>query len=129
MQPILEMEMRSKITQLAEGGGNADGVEHGRQIDQLLCDGAADGREDAVCPQYHTRKTQNHAADSALESDAPHPSPDMHQLVDFLKRALQYHGVRRFRSNVAFLSECDADCRCLHSRRIVDAVADKHGLA
>src|SRR5262249_1382678 len=95
----------------------AQRVQHRDQIDPFLQDRTGNGREHACGREQHPANTQRYAADSALERNAPKPSADVNQLVDFGQRRVDDDNAGGFGRDVALPAECDADGRRQQRRR------------
>src|SRR3569833_2217267 len=75
----------------------------------------------------HPEHAEPHTSDGGLQSDPLHSPADKDELVHFSQRGFKYHRVGSLRGDIAVFPERDPDGGSLHSGRIINAIAQKHG--
>ena len=58
-------------------------IKHRQHVNNFLTNRSGDWTQMTSSLKHHPGQAQDHAADSALESDGTHPSADVHEFIDF----------------------------------------------
>src|SRR5947199_9250560 len=98
---ITHAALRLEISQVLRWERDADSVQHGCQIDQLLSNRATDRRQVTRSGGHHPDEAARHSTDCTLQSDRPHDAANMNELVDFRHCRLDDYRFRSFRGDVA----------------------------
>ena len=121
------LHARSEIGHSAERQSGAYCIQNGGQINDLLRDGALNGRKISKRGGNHSNHAEAHSTHRAQQRNRSHAPSNVQELIHFLEGRIQDDGVGGLRRDIAAHPERDSYRRCLHGRRVVDPIADKQG--
>ena len=106
----------------------SQGIEHSKDVDDLLGNRTADRTQMAGRGEGHADQAKSHTTDGALQGDDSHAAADVHKLVHFFERVVHDDDSGGLGGDIAVLTNGHANGGSHHGGRVVDPIADIEGL-